>query len=457
MVSACAASGGPSGQSDRPIATITFPQEGNQFAIGEEIPLEFGATDVDGVAQMEVTINGEPIYVEVVDPPVNAFVASYAWTPPRAGSYVIQVVAFSFDGDASEPAQVVVAVAKSSAEILPTPQPVAGTPITASDTPTPRPVAPTPVPASTSDQISLKPIVTALVTLNVRAGPGKAYPVIGRLTEGQSAEIIGRDGFTYWWQIAYTSENGEVGWVAAGGEFSTAINAGAIPVAEIPRLPTDVPSEAEGTPAANALKPTIHSFTADRYSIAVGESVTLNWDLTHANVAYLRYNNVEEGVVAPGIKVVSPTSDTVYTLIARNDAGETTAELVIQVSGPTHTTAPVLRDGKTRMVHGQSIDFDQGVVLDNIGAEVDFYWDGQKRQFYPQRGATGALLSVPYGNIRLVDCLSTSYGQPINAGGGSGLMTGCYKTSKGRYGKFYVSEWDLAGNLTVEWVTWDYR
>jgi hypothetical protein len=29
----------------------------------------------------------------------------------------------------------------------------------------------------------------------------------------------------------------------------------------------------------------------------------------------------------------------------------------------------------------------------------------------------------------------------------------CHQTNEGRYGKFYVSEWDLAGNLTIEWLT----
>ncbi|MFC1976453.1 hypothetical protein ACFLXQ_08640, partial [Chloroflexota bacterium] len=178
-----------------------------------------------------------------------------------------------------------------------------------------------------------------------------------------------------------------------------------------------------------------------------------SWDLANANVAYLRYNSIEEGVVAPGNKTVSPTTDTTYTLVARNDTGETTAELTIKITIP----ATVHRDGKNKIINGQSIDFDEGVVHDSIGADVDFYWDGPKKQFTPQRGATGSLLSSSYGDITLERCLSASYGQPINAGDGSALMSGCYITSEGRYGKFYVTEWDLAGNLTIEWLTWDYR
>jgi hypothetical protein len=449
--SACATSG----QSKGPMAEITFPVEGSHFTIDQKVTVQFGATDVNGVGQMEVTINGQPVYVEPVSPPVNAFVASYVWTPTAAGSYVIQAVAFSVDGQSSEPAQVVVTVDEAVAGATPTISPVEPTPTsTPIPTPTSRPLPPPP-PASTSDQLGLKPMVTALVALNVRAGPGTDYPVIGRLTEDQSAEIVGRDGFADWWQIVFTSENSQVGWVVAGGEFSKASNVGAVPTAEIPTPPAAAPPTSPAT--SDSLKPTIYSFTANRYTIAAGEAVVLNWDLANAQAAYLRYNGLEEGVAAPGSKTVTPDKDTVYTLIARNDAGETTAELTISVSGPAPTPVPVFRDGKLSIIPDQSIDFDQGVVQDSISPATDFYWDGQQKQFRPQGSAVGTLLSSSYGDITLSHCLSASYGQPIDVRGGAVLMTGCYKTNEGRYGKFYVSEWDLAGNLTIEWLTWDYR
>ena len=94
---------------------------------------------------------------------------------------------------------------------------------------------------------------------------------------------------------------------------------------------------------------------------------------------------------------------------------------------------------------------------DTAGANTDFFWDGDQQRFTPQNGATGALLSDPYDQIELADCLDATYGQPISGVGGSTLITGCYKTSEGRYGKFYVSDWDTAANLTINWLTWDYR
>ncbi len=104
--------------------------------------------------------------------------------------------------------------------------------------------------------------------------------------------------------------------------------------------PTDTP-EPEPTPV-------IHSFSADRLSINAGESVTLRWDLSDAEAAYLRYDGNEVGVISPGSQSVAPTTTTVYQLIAENDGGEAIKEITITVNAapptatpmPTSTTAP---------------------------------------------------------------------------------------------------------------------
>jgi len=457
-VTACGAATETADLPDKPVANITAPTNNQRLDVGQEVLVKFGATDVEGIVQMEVTINGEPVYVETLDPAVNAFVADYTWTPEKTGSYIIQAVAFSIDGDSSDPVQKVVTVTEPGAAPPPTEPPAEQSSGQPTSTPTP-PLLPTYTPTSesgsTGDQVNLTAMATALISLNVRTGPGTAFPVIGRLPDGDSAEIVGQDEGGYWWQIVFPGEN-NVGWIAAGGDFSTAVNIDGVPiVADNQPAPTPEPGE-EPSPTPDALKPTIYSFTADRYNINQGESVTLSWDLANANTAHLRYDGKDEGVAAPGNKTVSPTAETKYVLVARNDAGETTAEITIKVGGPAPTAVPVLRDGKTHITNGQSIDFDQGTVQDTIGPDVDFYWDGEKKQFTPQRGATGSLLSIDIDDIDLERCLSISYGQPIDANPAT-LITGCYKTSEGRYGKFHVTEWDVVGNLTLEWVTWDYR
>jgi hypothetical protein len=453
----CGVAGGGSSQPTKPIASITAPANGSNFAVGQEVRVAFSSADVKGVAQVELSIDGEPIRVEVVNPPVNSFAAAHTWMPQVVGSHVIEVRAFNVDGQASDLTQISVTVLEGAAvAATPTLPPMTPTPTLTLFTPTPT-VTPESLPQPTPVPTEKKPMVTALVGLNVRTGPSVNYPVFGLLAKGESAEITGRDQFSGWWQIVFASAEGDRGWVAAGAEFSTATDAENVPVVGAPSLPAAPAPTATPTEAPSPLKPTIHSFTADRYSIAPGEQVTLRWDLSNAEAAFLRYGNVEEGVVAPGSKIVSPASDTIYTLVARNQAGETVAEVTIKVGGSTPTPVPVYRDGKIRIVNGQSVDFDQGVVQDAGGSGADFYWNGTQQRFTPQGGATGALLRMPSGDISLNDCLSATYGQPITGVDGSALVTGCYITSEGRYGKFFVSDWDINANLTITWLTWDYR
>ncbi len=445
-----AACGRPS-EPTKPTVKITSIEEGSQVDVGQDVPVAFEAADIKGVAQVELTINGAPTYVEAANPPVNVFSGSYRWRPNEAGSYLIQVITFNIDGVASDPDQVAVTVnERLVAPPTPTIVPVQPTPteIVPTETPTPVVIPTTADQPTPTREPDVKPMVVAKVGLNIRAGPSTSSPVIGRLAQGQAAEITGRDEFSAWWQIIFITDGGDRGWVAANTEFSTASNAGAVPV-------VGASTQSGAAPAPAAEKPTIFRFTADRNTIAVGEKVILSWDLGNAKEAFLRYNGVEEGVVAPGTKTVSPNRDITYQLVARNDAGETTADLSINVTGSTATPAPVLRDGKTALTGGQSIDFDQGLVYGEDAAGADFFWDFQQRQIRPRNGATGTLFSQSYPDITPVDCRAASYGAPITGVDGSNSTQGCYITSEGRYGKFAVVDWDISGRVTINWLTWE--
>ena len=57
---------------------------------------------------------------------------------------------------------------------------------------------------------------TAYQTVNVRSGPGTQYDVIGQLSNGDTAPVLGRDSeTTRWLYIAMPGSPGEQGWVAA--------------------------------------------------------------------------------------------------------------------------------------------------------------------------------------------------------------------------------------------------
>jgi PKD repeat protein len=85
------------------------------------------------------------------------------------------------------------------------------------------------------------PQLTTTANLNVRAGPGTNYPILGVLTLGQQAEIIGRNENATWWQIKFPGAKSGYGWVSA--EYAQAANIGNVPVVKAP------PAPAQPTPA----------------------------------------------------------------------------------------------------------------------------------------------------------------------------------------------------------------
>jgi len=86
----------------------------------------------------------------------------------------------------------------------------------------------------------------------------------------------------------------------------------------------------ESTVPTAPSQPAINYFTADITSVASGEEVNLNWDVTDADSI-----TIEPGigtVSQSGTYKVTPSSSTVYVLTAINKAGEVTAKTSIQVT-----------------------------------------------------------------------------------------------------------------------------
>ncbi len=77
---------------------------------------------------------------------------------------------------------------------------------------TPVPAASNPgVPAPQADQPSLM----ASWSVNLRAGPGREYQVVGTLQQGQIATVVGVSEDGNWWAIAYPAAQNGRAWVAA--------------------------------------------------------------------------------------------------------------------------------------------------------------------------------------------------------------------------------------------------
>ena len=128
----------------------------------------------------------------------------------------------------------------------PTPKPTAtSTPavtVTPVSGPTATPTsAPTGTPSALATPTSAPPqAVVREGPLNVRTGPGTAYPRIGQLKEGTEVEITGRDEESTWWQIAFAAGEEGRGWI--GAEYLHTTQEIAVEVVEAPPVPpTPVP------------------------------------------------------------------------------------------------------------------------------------------------------------------------------------------------------------------------
>jgi uncharacterized protein YraI len=73
-----------------------------------------------------------------------------------------------------------------------------------------------------------KPFLTAVWNVNIRAGPGTEYAVVGTLNQGASAEIVGISADGLWWAILYDGTQNGRGWVAAA--YVQANNTANVPV-----------------------------------------------------------------------------------------------------------------------------------------------------------------------------------------------------------------------------------
>ena len=95
---------------------------------------------------------------------------------------------------------------------------------TATETATPEPAA-TPEPTAAAAEVVIRGQVTVHGDLNVRAGPGTEYPVVGGATLGQEFAVTGKNADGSWWQIDL---DGQPGWIFA--PYVTAVDTENVPV-----------------------------------------------------------------------------------------------------------------------------------------------------------------------------------------------------------------------------------
>lgn len=211
--------------SGAPVITISSPNNGAEVIRGQEVLVQSSAQDTVGITRIELRVNGFIVNTVSSTSPSGdrQFSVIQPWTPAEAGLATLQVIAYRAS-IASTPAQIVVNVRQSAAQVTATLLPPAGVTQPAPDDPTCR-------------------ALVEVNGLNFRTGPETNYPIIDVLTLGELAEITGRLGDNSWWQVRVGLN---IGWISATYTSETG-NCSLIPIVLPPPSPTPRPATATPT------------------------------------------------------------------------------------------------------------------------------------------------------------------------------------------------------------------
>jgi hypothetical protein len=146
---------------------IDVPLDGLTFPDVQAIKIEGHATGSDGVARVEIWIDGA-LLTTITDPPIEGVLANFhtEWTPSAPGEYTIQAVAYGADGSASQPDSARVTFGSVTPTLVSgCPTPVGGGPTPVSCPtlvePCPSPVGGGPTPVSCPTLvITVTPVIT---------------------------------------------------------------------------------------------------------------------------------------------------------------------------------------------------------------------------------------------------------------------------------------------------------
>lgn len=112
----------PAGTEGKPWITIITPTSGSQLPVGREVGIQVNATDAQGVARIEIKIDG--MLVGTAQSPgargQTNLVATQPWTFTEPGNHIIMAQAFNVNRQASDLAVVNVQVTSGSASPEPT-------------------------------------------------------------------------------------------------------------------------------------------------------------------------------------------------------------------------------------------------------------------------------------------------------------------------------------------------
>lgn len=198
---ACTLTTSPANESQKrleraPLVLVLAPVNGSTYAEGTRVALYAIAQDTgSGVTRLEFRINDVPIGSVTADNPagVPSLLARAEWIASEQRRHLLTVEAFRADGSS-------LGVNDVSLQVIQAPGFTEAAPVTPPQS-TPAPTAPE---SSTTGPFAR----IAVNDLNVRAGPGTSYAVLGTLALGSQVSVTGRTADDTWLAISFSNTTG---------------------------------------------------------------------------------------------------------------------------------------------------------------------------------------------------------------------------------------------------------
>lgn len=212
-----------------PVVSLSYPETGQTFQVGQEVKVQSTSVDTEGVARVELLINGEVVRIDAnAQPQPNTpFIVAQPWQPDIPGSYLVQVRVHNSAGGAAEtsPLAVEVSQADQIAGVSPS-LTSTGQPSQPEDaTPAPTGLLDLPTPAATATARATSTAALPVVTPSPTPTPGNftdtgiepqgrfydiwqdvgggqsrlGYPTAPEIASQNYAKQIFEKGLMYWW------------------------------------------------------------------------------------------------------------------------------------------------------------------------------------------------------------------------------------------------------------------
>ena len=401
----------PLGQRAQFTSSLLSSSHVNPIPVNQEVTITTSHQTPKGVQKVDFMVSGVLVNTQRPPFPDVQFIVTNKWTPPAAGNYVVEIVAF----DSENNTDTVNLTISAQAGLIPV-----ATKIIATET---RPAPILPPPGTAIACLNSAQLISESISAGTEFEANSQFAQTWRI----------RNNGTCNWDTNYYLDNindqtlggsrlNLTGAIQASGEVSLTLNlvapssggtyrsewrmhdAAGRPFPQTFMLEIVVPSTCE--------LPRINSFLANPTQVTQGQSSTLSWQVEGAQTLQLSPGSQLSG--ASGSTVVTPNQTTTYSLTATAGDCQTTSQLTVTVQpGSSLPAAP--SNLQITQVTQTSMTL---TWQDNSGGQAEFRLfdadSGQQRATYAAGTTQGQATGLECGR---------SYRWQLRAANSQGLST----------------------------------